>query len=92
MFFRVGTLHPKVSLLAEMGYLLVRWRAKLPCMLFWVRVLLSRAYDGRLIRRVATEAVKFGRGSWKRKMNMCCREFEWQEINMEEVRGCQMQK
>ena len=44
--FEVGTLHPKVLLLAEMGDLLVRWRAKLQCMLLWVRILSSRAYDG----------------------------------------------
>ena len=49
MFYGVGALHPKVSLLAEMGDLPVRWRAKLRCMLFWVRVLSSDAYDGRLI-------------------------------------------
>ena len=42
MFFGVGTLHPKVSLLAEMGDLPIRWRAKLQCVLFWVRVLSSR--------------------------------------------------
>ena len=29
MFFGVGTLHPKASLLAEMGDLPVRWQAKL---------------------------------------------------------------
>ena len=39
-------------------------------MLFWVRVLSSDAYDGCLIRRVATEAVKFGRGSWLCKISM----------------------
>ena len=79
-------MHPKVSLLAEMGDLPVRWRSKLQCMLFWVKVLLSVAYDGRLIRRVATEAVKFGRGSWMQKMNMCCKKFGWQDINMEGVK------
>ena len=58
-------------------------------MLVWVRVLYIeyREYDGRLIRQVATKAVKFGRGSWMQKMNMCCKEFGWQEINMEGVRG-----
>ena len=56
-------------------------------MLFWVRVLSSEAYDGRLIRRVATEAVEFGRGSWLRKISMCCKEFGWQEIEMKVVRG-----
>ena len=79
MFFGVGTLHPKVFLLAEMGDLPVRWLAKLRCVLFWVRVLSSRVYDGRLIRQVATEAVKFGRGSWLCKMSMCCKEFAWVE-------------
>ena len=87
MFFGVGTLHPKVSLLAEMGDLPIRWRAKLQCVLFWVRVLSSRMYDGRLIRQVATEAVKFGRGSWLHKMSMCCKEFGWKDVSMEGVRG-----
>ena len=86
MFFGVGTLHPKVSLLAEMGDLPIRWRAKLQCVLFWVRVLSSRVYDGWLIRQVATEAVKFGRGSWLRKMSMCCKEFGWKDASMEGVR------
>ena len=78
MFFGVGTLHPKAFLLAEMGDLPVRWRAKLWCTLFWVRVLSSDAYDGRLIRRVATEAAKFGRGIRLRKISI--------EINMKDVR------
>ena len=87
MFFRVGTLHPKVSHLAEMGDLPVRWWARLWCVLFWARIVSCRAYDGRLIRRVATEAVRFGRGSWLHKMSMCCKEFGWQDISMEGVRG-----
>ena len=78
MFFGVGTQHHKASLLAEMGDLPVRWRAKLRSMygmLFLVRVLSSDAYDGHLTRRVATEAVKFGRGSWLCKISMCCNQF-----------------
>ena len=70
-----------------MGDLPVRWRAKLQCVLFWVRVLSSRVYDGRLIRQVATEAVKFGRDSWLHKMSMCCKEFGWKDVSMEGVRG-----
>ena len=87
MFFGVGILHPKASLLAEMGDLPVRWRAKLRCMSFWVRVLSSETYEDRLIRQVATEVVKFGRGSWLRKISMCCNEFGWQDISMKNVRG-----
>ena len=56
-------------------------------MLFWVRVLSSVAYDGRLIRQVATEAVRFGRGSWLCKISMYCNEFGWQDISMKDVRG-----
>ena len=55
MFFGVETLHPKVSLLAEMGDLPVRWQAKLRCVLFWAKILSSRAHDGRLIRQVDTD-------------------------------------
>ena len=88
MSFGVRTLHPKASLLAEMGDLPVRWRAKLRCMLFRVRVLSSDVYcDGRLIRQVATEAVRFGRGSWLCKISVCCSKFGWQEISMKDVRG-----
>ena len=41
MFFEIGTLYPKVFLLAEVGDLPVRWQAKLQCVLLWVRVLSS---------------------------------------------------
>ena len=51
MFFGVGTLHPKVSFLAKWD-LPVRWWANLQCMLVWVRILSSRAYDGQLIRLI----------------------------------------
>ena len=92
MFFGVGTLHPKVSLLAEMGDLPVRWRAKLQCVLFWVSVLSSRVYDDLLIRQVATEAVKFGTSSWLRKMSLCCKEFGWEDVVWRELEVCQMQR
>ena len=36
---------------------------------------------------MATEAVKFGRGSWLHKMSMCCKKFGWQDISMEGLRG-----
>ena len=45
------------------------------------------SYDGWLMRQVATEAVKFVRGSWLHKMSICCKEFGWQDVNMEGVRG-----
>ena len=67
---------------------LIYIRAKLQCVLFWVSLLLSSAYDGWVIRQVATEVVQFGRSiySWLCKMSMCCKEFGWQDVSMEGVR------
>ena len=50
MFFGVGTLHPRVSLLSEVGNLPVVRLARLHCTVFWFRVLLSKVYDGKLLR------------------------------------------
>ena len=38
IFLGVGRLHPKVSLLVEMGVLPLEWVAKLKCVEFWYRV------------------------------------------------------
>ena len=83
LFFGVGTLHPKVSLLAEMGDLPVRWLARMRCVMFWSKVLISGAYDGRLLRKIAVEAVRFGRGTWIGKMSTCWGQFGWKADNME---------
>ena len=50
LFFGVGTLHPKVLLLAEMGELPVKWLARMRCVTFWSKVLTCREYDGQLLR------------------------------------------
>ena len=62
LFFSVGTLHPKVSLLPKMGDLPVKWLARMWCVMFWSKVT-SRTYDSQLLRRIAVEAVRFGRGT-----------------------------
>ena len=62
MFFGVGTIYPRVSLLLEVRDLPVVWLARLHCTLFWLKVLSSKVYE-RLLRRVAVEAVKYGKGS-----------------------------
>ena len=87
MFFGVGTLHPRVSLLLEMGDLPMVWLARMRCTLFWFKVLASKVYEGRILRRVAVEAVKYGKGSWMQKMLSCCREFGWQEVGAEHVQN-----
>ena len=87
MFFGVGTLHPRVSLLLEMGDLPIVWLARMRCTLFWFKVLASKVYEGRILRRVAMEAVKYGKGSWMQKMLSCCREFGWQVVGAEQVQN-----
>ena len=53
------------------------WLARRQCTLIWFKVLASKVYEGRILRRVAVEAVKYGKGSWMQKMLNCCREFGW---------------
>ena len=38
------------------------------------------------MRRVALQAVKYGWGSWLKKMVSRCREFGWQEVGVEQVK------
>ena len=42
MFFGVGTLHPKVSLMMELESLPVVWEARVRCIQFWYMVLTSK--------------------------------------------------
>ena len=58
MFFGVGTLHPKASLMMEMESLPVVCEAKVRCVQFWYKVLASMVYEGRLLRKVASQAVE----------------------------------
>ena len=62
-FFGVGILHPKVSLLFEMRTLPVMWEVKMHCVRFWLKVLTSEMYEGRLLRKVARQAVECGTGA-----------------------------
>ena len=48
MFFDVGTLHPEVSLLWEVGRSANGVVGGLHCTLFWLKVLSSKVFDGRL--------------------------------------------
>ena len=54
MFFGVGTLHPKASLMMEMESLPVMWEARVRCVQFWYKVLTSKAYEGRLLRKMTS--------------------------------------
>ena len=63
MFFGVGTLHPKASLMMEMESLPVVWEARVRCVQFWYKVLTSKVYEGRLLRKVASQAVECEKGA-----------------------------
>ena len=55
LFCDIRTLHP---------YILLKRLARLRGVIFWGKVLTSRTYFGQLLRLIAAEAVRFGRGTW----------------------------
>ena len=55
-FFGVGTLHPKASLMMEMESSPVVWEARVRCVQFWYKVMTSKVCEGRLLRKVASQA------------------------------------
>ena len=73
------------------------WLAKLRCVVFWFKVLTSPMYDKRLLtspmydkrllRRMATESVQHGKGSWVRKMASCCRDFDWENVGQPQMQN-----
>ena len=48
-----------------------------------MKILTSEVYEGRLLRKVAREAVKCGKGVWIRNMAKCMRGFEWQDMGVD---------
>ena len=75
MFFGVGTLHPKLSVMMELESLPVAWEARVRCVQFWYKVLTSKRYEGRLLRKVTLQVVECGRGSWMRSIGRCIGRF-----------------
>ena len=86
MFFGVGQLHPKAPLTVEMESLPVVWEARVRCMQFWYKVLTSKVYEDRLLRKVASQAVECGRGSWMRSIGRCVGKFGWQDMSSGAIR------
>ena len=81
MFFGLGTLHSKASLMMEMESLPVVWKARVRCMQFWYKVLTSKVYEGRLLKKVVSQAVECEKGSWMRSIGRCVGKFEWQDVS-----------
>ena len=44
MFFRVGSLHPKASLMMKMEFQPVVWEARVGCVQLWYKVLTRKVY------------------------------------------------
>ena len=70
-FFGVGTLHSKASLRMELESLPVVWEARVRCAQFYYKVLTSKVYESRLLRKVASQAVECEKGSWMRSIGRC---------------------
>ena len=41
------------------------------CEKFWLKVLMSRLYEGRLLKKIARQAVECGKGVWIKNMAKC---------------------
>jgi hypothetical protein len=53
----------------------------------WMKIIISLVYDGRLLRRVAVEAVRYRKGAWVKRIASCFEKFGWQDLGAESVRG-----
>ena len=65
----------------ELDCLPVVWEVRVRCMQFWYKVLTSKIYEGRLLRKVVLQVVECGRGSWMRSIGRCIGRFGWQDMS-----------
>ena len=86
MFLGVSRYHPRTALGMEMDVLPLVWEARIRCMLFWYKIMCSPVYEGRLLKRIALEALGNG-GGWIRKLRACARHFGWEDLSGESVEG-----
>ena len=42
---------------------------------------MSKVYEGRLLRKVVLQAVKWGKGWWIRSIAKCMGKFGWQDVS-----------
>ena len=65
----------------EMESLPVVWEARVRCVQFWYKVLTNKVYEGRLLRKVVTQAVECEKGSWMRNIGRCVGKFGWRDAS-----------
>ena len=56
------------------------------CVKFWLKVLNNEIYEGRLLRKIARQAIECGKRIWVKSMK-CVGEFEWQGIGGDAIKG-----
>ena len=72
IFFRVGGLHPKVSLLFELNNLPLKWKGMNRCIEFWVKVMIMG--ENRLLKQVMMEAMELKDGvRWRQDLERSLR-------------------
>ena len=49
-------------------------------------ILTSKVYEGRLLRKVASQAVECEKGSWMRNIGRCVGKFGWQDVSGSVIR------
>jgi hypothetical protein len=81
IFFGVNKYHPRVSLLAEMGNLPLLWEAKLKCVVFWYKVLLSPTFENRIVRKAVEDAIWQGNGLWLKNLKHLLVQFGWSDLS-----------
>ena len=50
------------------------------CVKFWLKVMTSRLYEGRLLKKITRQTVECGKGGWIKNMAKCMGDFEWQSV------------
>ena len=86
IFMGVGRLHPLASLQFEVNMLPVKWEAMKRSIEFWVHVM--RLGEGRLLKEVVREAMKFGgMVQWVKDLRIGLEVFGWQGLDMQALSG-----
>ena len=64
-----------------MGLSPVVWEARLRCVQFWYKILMSKVHEGRLLRKVALRAVEWVKGCWIGSIAKCVGKIGWQDVS-----------
>ena len=57
-----------------------------------MKILTNEVYEGRLLRKVAREAVKCGKEVWIKNMAKCMRDFECEAMKVDAIKGLRDQE